>query len=61
MKRIDVCRRAAAAMAAAALAGCGGGNDAPEQAEPGDRVTATPVDSGVVRGADQPGPQYDND
>jgi hypothetical protein len=41
-------------------AGCGG-YDPPEQAEPGETVTAVPGDTTKVRGADQPGPQFDND
>lgn len=52
-----------AAVAAAlllALAACGG-YDPAEDAEPGEAVTTTPADSPVVRGAAEPGPQWDND
>lgn len=53
--------RRAAGTALLALGAACGGYDPPEQAEPGETVTATPADSAAVRGAEQPGPQFDND
>lgn len=38
-----------------------GGYGPPEQAEPGETVTASPADSALLPGAQQPGPQFDND
>lgn len=44
-----------------AFGGACGDHDSPEQAEPGRTVTASPGDSALFPGAEEPGPQFDND
>ncbi|HEX2189019.1 MAG TPA: hypothetical protein VHG51_09000 [Longimicrobiaceae bacterium] len=48
-----------ALLAAALLAGCGGGYEPPEEAEPAASAEPLPTDTTFVPGADQPGSQPD--
>ena len=57
MQRMDRERRAGGGGAPGGV----GGYDPPEQAEPGETATASPADSALFPGAEQPGPQFDND